>query len=147
MPWTTLLPTRGGRPGLRDTRGVTPYCIADVFVEFHSLALLYLAFVRSLRTTLSLSETSDRREHGAPSSHATSTLPTPLHVSGFLIADGAVKKRVPCRTTVRVPSPGNLKIAMWVLLLVLARYALAAAEPYQFRNAWPGRFGRGNIRR
>ena len=45
-----------------------------------------------------------------------------------------------------LPSPRNILLATGGLFLVLARYALAAADPYQFRNAWPGRFEQGNIR-
>ena len=39
----------------------------------------------------------------------------------------------------------SIIIPTWVSALALARWGRALAEPYQFRNAWPGRFKQGNI--
>ena len=40
----------------------------------------------------------------------------------------------------------SIIIPTWVSALALARWGRALADPYQFRNAWPRRFERGNIR-
>ena len=40
----------------------------------------------------------------------------------------------------------SILIRTLVFLLALARCARVMPEPYQFRNAWPRRFERGNIR-
>ena len=48
----------------------------------------------------------------------------------------------------KVPVPYLLQpiiIPTWASALALARWGGSLAEPYQFRNAWPGRFERGNV--
>ena len=65
------------------------------------------------------------------------------------IAGARTRTRFPAfmseQACIVLPSPRNKEYHMG-FLSALAPYARAMPDPYQFRNAWPRRFERGNIR-